>query len=93
MKMTPKALAIASIVAAAATGTGAAAQTYGQAYQTYQQQYSTYQSQQAAYNAARFDMGVKYAVGDQTFLFANGGAELSDRGQTIGGTVGLRFVW
>ena len=47
----------------------------------------------AAYNAARVDMGVKYAVGEQTFLFANGGAELSDRGQTIGGTVGLRFVW
>jgi uncharacterized protein with beta-barrel porin domain len=47
----------------------------------------------AAYNAARIDMGVKYAVGEQTFLFANGGAELSDRGQTIGGTVGLRFVW
>lgn len=53
MKMTPKALAIASIVAAAAAGTGAAAQTYGQAYQTYQQQYSTYQAQQAAYNSAR----------------------------------------
>jgi uncharacterized protein with beta-barrel porin domain len=47
----------------------------------------------AAYNAARIDMGVKYAVGEQTFLFANGGAELSDRGQTIGGTIGLRFVW
>lgn len=47
----------------------------------------------AAYNAARLDMGVKYAVGEQTFLFANGGAELSDRGQTIGGTIGLRFVW
>jgi subtilase-type serine protease len=47
----------------------------------------------AAYNAARIDMGVKYAVGEQTFLFANGGAELSDRGQMIGGTVGLRFVW
>ena len=39
------------------------------------------------------DMGVKYAVGEQTFLFANGGAELSDRGQTIGGTIGLRYVW
>ncbi len=47
----------------------------------------------AAYNAARFDMGVKYAVGEQTFLYANGGAELSNRGQTIGGTIGLRFVW
>ncbi len=47
----------------------------------------------AAYNAARFDMGVKYAVGEQTFLYANGGAELSNRGQTIGGTIGLRLVW
>lgn len=47
----------------------------------------------AAYNAARIDMGVKYALGEQTFLFANGGAELSDRGQTIGGTIGLRFMW
>jgi uncharacterized protein with beta-barrel porin domain len=47
----------------------------------------------AAYNAARFDMGVKYAVGEQTFLYANGGAELSNRGQTIGGTIGLRIVW
>jgi hypothetical protein len=51
MKKTPMALAIASVLAAAATG--AAAQTYGQAYQTYQQQYSTYQAQQVAYNAAR----------------------------------------
>jgi len=47
----------------------------------------------AAYNAARLDMGVKYAVGEQTLLYANGGAELSNRGQTIGGTIGLRFVW
>ena len=47
----------------------------------------------AAYNAARVEMGVKYAVGEQTFLYANGGAELSDRGQTIAGTIGLRFVW
>jgi subtilase-type serine protease len=47
----------------------------------------------AAYNAARIDMGVKYAVGEQTFLYANGATELSDRGQTIAGTVGLRFVW
>jgi subtilase-type serine protease len=47
----------------------------------------------AAYNAARIDLGVKYAVADRTFLYANGGAELSDRGQSIGGTVGLRIVW
>ena len=47
----------------------------------------------AAYNAARIDMGVKYAVGEQTFLYANGATELSDRGQTIAGTVGLRLVW
>ncbi len=47
----------------------------------------------AAYNAARLELGAKYAVADQAFLFANGGAELSDRGQTIAGTVGLRFVW
>jgi len=40
-------------------------------------------------------IGCKFpnAVGEQTFLYANGGAELSDRGQTIGGTMGLRFVW
>ena len=47
----------------------------------------------AAYNAARVDLGVKYAVADNTFLYASGGAELSDRGQSIGGTVGLRIVW
>jgi hypothetical protein len=53
MKMTPKTLAIASVLAAAAVGTGASAQTYGQAYQTYQQQQAQYQAQQTAYNAAR----------------------------------------
>ena len=53
MKTTPKALAIASVLAAAAFGTGAAAQTYGQAYQTYQQQQAQYQAQQTAYNTAR----------------------------------------
>jgi uncharacterized protein with beta-barrel porin domain len=47
----------------------------------------------ASYNAARIDLGGRYAVGEQTFLFANGSAELSDRGQSIGGTVGLRFTW
>jgi subtilase-type serine protease len=47
----------------------------------------------AAYNAGRVDLGARYALGEQTFLFANGSAELSDRGQSIGGTVGLRMVW
>jgi subtilase-type serine protease len=47
----------------------------------------------AASNAARFDLGVKYAVGNQTSLFANGNVELSDRGQTLAGTVGLRITW
>jgi uncharacterized protein with beta-barrel porin domain len=47
----------------------------------------------AASNAARFDLGVKYAVGSQTSLFANGNVELSDRGQTLAGTVGLRIMW
>lgn len=47
----------------------------------------------AASDAARFDFGVKYAVGDQTSLFANGNVELSDRGQGLAGTVGLRIVW
>lgn len=48
---------------------------------------------QAASNAARVDLGAKYAVGSQTYLFANGSAELSYRGQAIAGTVGLRFTW
>jgi autotransporter-associated beta strand protein len=47
----------------------------------------------AASDAARFDFGVKYAVGSQTSLFANGNVELSDRGQAIAGTVGLRIAW
>jgi autotransporter-associated beta strand protein len=47
----------------------------------------------AASDAARFDFGIKYAVGSQTSLFANGNVELSDRGQAIAGTVGLRIVW
>jgi len=47
----------------------------------------------AASNAARLDLGVKYAVGNQTSLFANGNVELSDRGQSVGATVGLRIVW
>ncbi len=47
----------------------------------------------AASDAARFDFGVKYDVGSQTSLFANGNVELSDRGQAIAGTVGLRIAW
>ena len=47
----------------------------------------------AASDAARFDFGVKYAVGSQTSLFANGNVELSGRGQSLAGTVGLRIVW
>jgi len=47
----------------------------------------------AANNAARFDLGLKYDVASQTSLFANGSAELSDRGQSIAGTAGLRIVF
>jgi uncharacterized protein with beta-barrel porin domain len=47
----------------------------------------------AASDAARFDFGVKYAVGNQTSLFANGNVELSNRGQSLAGTAGLRIVW
>jgi autotransporter-associated beta strand protein len=47
----------------------------------------------AASDAARVDFGVKYAVGSQTSLFANGNVELSNRGQAIAGTVGLRIAW
>ena len=47
----------------------------------------------AASDAARIDMGVKYMLGSQTSLFANGNVELSGRGQSLAGTVGLRFVW
>lgn len=47
----------------------------------------------AASDAARFDFGVKYAVGSQTSLFANGNVELSNRGQSLAGMVGLRVVW
>jgi hypothetical protein len=38
-------------------------------------------------------MGLRYAVGSQTSLFANGNVELSNRGQSLAGTVGLRIVW
>lgn len=47
----------------------------------------------AASNAARLDFGVNVAVSRRASLFANGGAEFSNRAQAIGGTAGLRFVW
>lgn len=47
----------------------------------------------AASDAARIDLGAKYAVGAQTSLFVNAGAELSNRGESFSGTVGLRFMW
>ncbi|MBI2738779.1 MAG: autotransporter domain-containing protein [Rhodospirillales bacterium] len=47
----------------------------------------------AASDAARFDFGATYAVGSQTSLFANGNVELSNRGQSLAGTIGLRIVW
>jgi subtilase-type serine protease len=47
----------------------------------------------AASDAARIDVGLRYAVGSQTSLIANGTAELSGRGQSLAATVGLRFVW
>lgn len=47
----------------------------------------------AASDAARIDMGLKYMLGSQTSLFANGNVELSGRGQALAGTVGLRFTW
>ncbi len=47
----------------------------------------------AASDALRFNFGGSYAVAAQTSLFANGTAELSDRGQSIGGTAGIRLTW
>jgi uncharacterized protein with beta-barrel porin domain len=47
----------------------------------------------AASDAMRISFGGSYAVTAQTSLFANGTAELSDRGQSIGATAGFRFVW
>jgi uncharacterized protein with beta-barrel porin domain len=47
----------------------------------------------AASDAARLDTGLKYQVGEQTSLFANGDVELSGRGQAIAGTIGVRFTW
>ena len=34
-----------------------------------------------------------YALAAQTSLFANGTAEISDRGESIGGTAGIRLIW
>lgn len=47
----------------------------------------------AASDAARIDVGLRYAVGSQTSLFANGNVELSGRGQALAGTIGLRVIW
>ena len=44
-------------------------------------------------DAARLDLGVRYAVGSQKSLYANANVELSDRGQSLSGTVGLRITW
>lgn len=47
----------------------------------------------AASDAARIDFGARYALNPQTALFANATAELSNRGQSVGGTVGFKWVW
>ena len=47
----------------------------------------------AASDAVRLDFGGRYALDTQISLFANGTAELSNRGQSVGGTVGLKWVW
>ncbi len=47
----------------------------------------------AASDAARIDLGARYALNAQMALFANATAELSNRGQSVGGTVGLKWVW
>lgn len=47
----------------------------------------------AASDAARVDVGLRYAIGSQTSLFANGNVELSGRGQALAGTAGIRFTW
>jgi len=46
-----------------------------------------------ASNALRVDLGAKYAVGSQTSLFANLGAQISDRSETYSGLAGFRIVW
>lgn len=47
----------------------------------------------AASDAARLDFGARYALNAQMALFANATAELSNRGQSVGGSVGLKWVW
>jgi subtilase-type serine protease len=47
----------------------------------------------AASDAARIDLGARYAIGSQTSLYANGNVELSGRGQSLAGTIGLRITW
>ncbi|SKA27263.1 autotransporter-associated beta strand repeat-containing protein [Enhydrobacter aerosaccus] len=47
----------------------------------------------AASNAARIDLGARYTLNDHMSLFANAAAELSNRGQSIGGTAGFKWVW
>lgn len=47
----------------------------------------------AASDAAGLDLGVRYAVGSRTSLYANGNVELSGRGQSLASTVDLRIVW
>jgi uncharacterized protein with beta-barrel porin domain len=47
----------------------------------------------AASDAARIEMGLRYAVGSQTSIYFNGTTELSGQGQSIAGTAGIRIVW
>ena len=46
-----------------------------------------------ASDAARLDFGGRYALNAKMALFANATAELSNRGQSVGGTVGLKWTW
>lgn len=47
----------------------------------------------AASDAARLDLGGRYALDSQISLFVNGTAEISNRGQSVGGSVGFKWVW
>lgn len=47
----------------------------------------------AASDAARLDFGGRYALDTRISLFANATAELSNRGQSVGGSVGFKWVW
>jgi autotransporter-associated beta strand protein len=47
----------------------------------------------AASDAARLDLGLSYALGERTSLFASASAELSGRSQSIAGTAGVKFSW